>query len=301
MLTPAFIPQSAASDEGLANPSTRRVLADILECQPDELHIVHAEISAICASHGRPRIVLVFDRVPKSAGFGAVLLTDVSRLCGTRAISVSNTVLHVLVFYLESGRDFLVGPDYRAATALTVMWKTLESPKAGAELAKLFELHDKALSVQERGPVHENSRREFFDCIVFPALSAKPFITKLPLRRVVDKDDYPPTYHQQEYRRILGDSSAEHVHLPWRDGIPAPFPSPRLSIKVREVGVYDGSPPNRSVWHATKGRAGHPWSGNIVVQGLRRNTEMARDVTVEDMDLMIEYLSKYGSRSPGAS
>jgi hypothetical protein len=84
----------------------------------------------------------------------------------------------VLFFYLQPGKDFLHQPDFGAVQATIEAWDEDCSHETLTRLAEVFK--ENLIKAPKR-----TDRTDYFDAIIFPALSRKPSITKHPFRHIL--------------------------------------------------------------------------------------------------------------------
>ncbi|KAJ7778791.1 hypothetical protein DFH07DRAFT_730734 [Mycena maculata] len=73
-----------------------------------------------------------------------------------------------------------------------------------------------------------------------------------------------------------------------------------LSLMWRDTFMVDGSPVNRSIIKLTKGKAYHPWAGNLLAYRVDEPTSLVarcKDAKVEDLAVLAAYFVDYGKRA----
>jgi hypothetical protein len=138
--------------------------------------------------------------------------------------------------------------------------------------------------------------------VLFPVDSKDPQLIWIECKRKVDSKDgiawespetrnqleiektNPEYVHGREFKKIRR-SKVRGFNLSWT-----------VEVILRETALIDGSTPNVSVQHTTKGRMTHDWRGPIVVMrqpGITIDPLVYEDIRAGDFRVVIDYFLSY--------
>jgi hypothetical protein len=140
-----------------------------------------------------------------------------------------------------------------------------------------------------------------FDAILFAVNETKPRLIKIPWELIPgDKDDPTPWQKLDNSIWFKKPNSFVRTIYVHRWGINGPRLQHSLCFEYDDNSLINGLPLNRCVESVTKGKAGHPWCGNLLALRMEGSYDFYKSVDMEeDLKPLVTYLEEYGKVMPG--
>ncbi|KAK0476795.1 hypothetical protein IW261DRAFT_1490112 [Armillaria novae-zelandiae] len=137
-----------------------------------------------------------------------------------------------------------------------------------------------------------------FDAILFGVNEVKPRVIKLPWSYGPVDEDEPGGWQMLEREPWLGGKSrCPRFFWVGRFGMNGPPLGRLLALWYDENFLMNGSPINRCIQNVTKGRAPHPWAGNVLAlrsRGLHSLDYYDDTIIEEDLAPLVRFFEDYG-------
>ena len=140
-----------------------------------------------------------------------------------------------------------------------------------------------------------------FDAILFAVNETKPRLIKIPWDLIPGDEDDPTPWQKLDnsiwFKKPNSFVRTIYVHC-W--GINGPRLQHSLCFDYDDNSLINGLPLNRCVESVTRGKAGHPWCGNLLVLRMGGSYDFYKSVDMEeDLKPLVTYLEEYGKVMPG--
>ena len=140
-----------------------------------------------------------------------------------------------------------------------------------------------------------------FDAILFAVNETKPRLIKIPWELIPGDNENPLSWHKLDKGVWFKQpNSCVRTIFVQNWGINGPPLRDSLCFEYDENFLINGSPINRCVASGTRGRARHPWCGNLLALRMGRSYDFYKSVDMqEDLEPLVRYLEEYGKVMPG--
>ncbi|PBK71887.1 hypothetical protein ARMSODRAFT_910761 [Armillaria solidipes] len=143
-----------------------------------------------------------------------------------------------------------------------------------------------------------------FDAILFGVDEIKPRAIKLPWSYGPQVDDDPRGWQLLEREPWLGGKDrCPYFFYVGTFGVNGPSLGRILALYYDENFLINGSPINRCIQNITKGKAAHPWAGNVLAlrsKGLRSLDWYNDAIIEEDLAPLVRFFEDYGKEDDPA-